>query len=515
MKKFILLVAGIILPLLGIAQTMPEHVSYEKGVYALKMSPNGTWYGSLAGNASLHNTATGEIYVYPDCLLGLGNAVTDTGIAVGDSGDGPAILYNGDIIVPEALQQFWFAQLNAITPDATRLVGIVNNTKRNGVSYVGFVADVNPDLSLSNVTMLPYPEKDLFGSAPQFVTAVWISDDGKTILGQVLDWRGYFGYPIVYKENTQGEWSYSLPSENLFNPTGIDIPVNPWLNEPNFPEPEDYMSGLMLQAYQMKYQQFIEGVIREQPIPEEYMTEEQFAAYEKAVNDYNDWYYSSEQRINDYIRIFDQVLSTSPTFSLNEMTLHPSGEYFMTSGGVVDDNGELVGAIYQFSDKEVMQVLKGPNGALYPSQILEDGTLIASLPMMEVPTSYIMLPGTTEFVSIPDYLEKDYPEISAWIKQNFPGGSGLVSMSHDKTVISGALIPGQLASYDENTDFYYSTYIINGLTAGVEQIASLPEDGVYKVFNLQGVKVLETKDISEVRNLAKGIYIVNGKKVAI
>lgn len=51
--------------------------------------------------------------------------------------------------------------------------------------------------------------------------------------------------------------------------------------------------------------------------------------------------------------------------------------------------------------------------------------------------------------------------------------------------------------------------------AGIEGIVAEPADGVYKVYNLQGVKVLETKDASEINTLAKGIYIINGKKIAL
>lgn len=48
--------------------------------------------------------------------------------------------------------------------------------------------------------------------------------------------------------------------------------------------------------------------------------------------------------------------------------------------------------------------------------------------------------------------------------------------------------------------------------AGIEAIVS--ENG-YTVVGLNGVKVLETRDASQVKALPAGIYIVNGKKVAI
>lgn len=51
--------------------------------------------------------------------------------------------------------------------------------------------------------------------------------------------------------------------------------------------------------------------------------------------------------------------------------------------------------------------------------------------------------------------------------------------------------------------------------SGVESLVAEPNDGVYRVYNTQGVKVLETKDASSVNNLPAGIYIVNGKKVKL
>lgn len=51
--------------------------------------------------------------------------------------------------------------------------------------------------------------------------------------------------------------------------------------------------------------------------------------------------------------------------------------------------------------------------------------------------------------------------------------------------------------------------------AGVEELEAQPADGLYKVYNPQGIKVLETKDESLIRTLPAGIYIVNGKKVIL
>lgn len=51
--------------------------------------------------------------------------------------------------------------------------------------------------------------------------------------------------------------------------------------------------------------------------------------------------------------------------------------------------------------------------------------------------------------------------------------------------------------------------------SGIGDLVAEPEDGVYRVYNLQGVKVLETKDASLLNTLSKGLYILNGKKVML
>lgn len=56
---------------------------------------------------------------------------------------------------------------------------------------------------------------------------------------------------------------------------------------------------------------------------------------------------------------------------------------------------------------------------------------------------------------------------------------------------------------------------INNADAGVEDLESDPFGGVLKVYNPQGVKMMETKDPSMLNLLPSGIYIINGKKVKL
>lgn len=61
----------------------------------------------------------------------------------------------------------------------------------------------------------------------------------------------------------------------------------------------------------------------------------------------------------------------------------------------------------------------------------------------------------------------------------------------------------------------HSFRIDTGREAVVKSIADQPTDVIYNVFNLQGVKVLETIEASKINNLPSGIYIINGKKVIL
>lgn len=70
-----------------------------------------------------------------------------------------------------------------------------------------------------------------------------------------------------------------------------------------------------------------------------------------------------------------------------------------------------------------------------------------------------------------------------------------------------------LGSDGENSAAFAAVYTI-GDSVGVEFVAA-DENGVYNVFNMAGVKVMTTADAADFTTLPAGIYIINGKKIAI
>lgn len=516
MKKLIaVFILSILSPVIIMAQGNNEPV-FVPGMFAIKISPNGKWVGSQAGYAAIYNTETNEMISYSGGYLGNGNTIADNGMAVGDGENGGCIMWDGEIIYPETFSDGYYSP-NAITRDATRIAGFMNNPEKNEVAYVPFVVDMSSTGEVPEPIALPYPKLDLFKAPPYMVSAQCISDDGKVIIGQVQDWRGMYTYPILYVENEAGEWSYILPSEQLFNPTHIELPQNPWLYKPEYPYPEDFMTGTKRDAYLEAYKAWSTGMGSE-PMVDEYMSEEQFQEYKEAVDEYNEWYYGEADKISEYVKIYDQVLATTPDFSLSETCIHPSGDYFMAHGGVIDEENKMLGKIFVFSkDGEILKEIQPENADLYPSQILSDGTLVATLPVaIGIPTTYLMLPEEEEFISIQDFLRPENSSFANWIDETIPYGTGHLVSSDNLSVMAGGLLPDNLASYTAGDNFRFSSYIMTNInTAAVETIDVSPTEGVYRVYNLQGLKLMETKNQEDIRSLEKGIYIINGKKVVL
>lgn len=522
MKKNLILLSGLLLPVAVMAQETVEPMII-KTFYALRINRPGTIIGSQIGNAAVYNIATGKVDYYDECELGKGNVLTNDGIAVGDQNGTPVFMKDGQIIYQDVLAgTYWFSPINGITPDGTWVTGYHNNTGK-GPMYVPYVASVDASGKVGAAIDLPYPPEDFFGISPQFVIAQNISDDGNTISGSVLDGKGDYSYPIIFTKSDSGDWDYSLPTADLFNPTGIDIPENPWQNEPAYPDPEKYIDPLLKPLYDQAYQDYLDGKAAE-PNPANYMSDEGYEEYKAAVEYYNEWWYSSEERFDEYNRIYRQVLETTVGFPYNDQALVPSGEYMYCQGIYTNSKGVTIGSVYQYDrNGTLMRELETPNPLAYPHQVLTDGTLIVTLPIGAVPVSWILFPGEEEFISVVDYLEPDYPELVEFLEDNYEGRSGIASFSDDMTILTAGVIPWQLTipedqlDPDDESEFVYTSYLFKGLkpSAGIEAIVAPEANGIFKAYNISGVKVLETKDANEINNLPKGIYIVNGKKVFV
>lgn len=521
MKKLFVLTTVLI----GLSASAQEVTPLSLGDFmALRLSSDGLYCGGQDrwGSCVVYNTEDGKIFYYTNFYPGGGQFVADNGWAVGQSMDGMqgVVMINGQQpVVPAVLNQYASSVFESVTPDATRACGWLTNPGRGPV-VIPFFVDIDETGNISEPVILPYPDKDFFETTPQYCTAGFISDDGRVIAGQVTDGSGFYCYPIVYRMNENDEWEYYLPSEKLFNPNGLPIPQ--WPDE-NFmpPNPVDYMDEESAEEW--------ERLVAEQKEPwsrlDEFMTPEKWAEYNDAMDEYWAKMKDFNEGVDRYWREMAQ-LSQGARFTMGAMALNPQGTMIAIPGVLTEEETTTDIAtgyqLYQFDLVNDSYSFPAPDATTMaiPYQMMEDGTIISV--SQSNYRGYLILPESGKYIPLEEYLETSRPEWLPWMRANLSQqttvfnpatgqyedatylASGVISFNREMTIMSGGFFDG------ENT----SSYIFGAAKSGVEELTEdIVSDQVYVVFNLQGVKVLETKDAGRLKELPKGVYVVNGKKV--
>ena len=495
---------------------------------ARKISTDGKWVCCYGTTIVVYNVDNQSTYLYPECSIGKGNCIAADGTVVGSRDDYSVVMKDGEIIELPVFERYGFSGINGINSAGTMVTGYVQNPVLQdgsivdpfdeGVTvFVPITADITPEGNIEKINFLPYPDKDFLGFAPMYVTGEWISDDGKTILATMTDSYGRFEDPIVYRQGPDGKWSYSTPTKEFSNPEGIVLPENPWNLFPDEPNLKDYMTPLEYQAYSLAMEKFLFNGGPE-PNLYDYMTEEMAQKYIEDYRAYENYFYDHKDEIDAYENAYREILQTSLYF--RDSAMDPQGAFFASSAVGYNDEGTNAPSHVMIFNTQTGEYtsLDSQYSELKIHQILSDGTVLAytGLFTYEVLKGYILLPGATDFIPFADYLYTVNEGYAKWLDDTFPKGEGIISASDDLSVVAGGV--DILAALDENMfpNSIMLTYVFPVMkSSGVESIEIPEEDGSYKVYNLMGVKVLETKEKSEINNLGKGIYVVNGKKIAI
>lgn len=549
MKKYLLLTCAL-LPgaFMANAQEELDGVKILPQGYMRKITHNGeTLIGQTGdGGTITYNLQTNRKFFYSSFSSGNGYPCADNGWLVGcdmyDSGQA-AIMNNGKTINVTSLKKYTMSDLHSITPDATRTCGLAGggmSLDEGHFMYEPLYCDIDADGNIGEPVFLPFPKRDYFGKMPQYCSAVWMSDDGKTILGQVTENSGRFNrYPILYKQDENGEWDYALPADKLFNMDNLPIPQDPGSFEqafPNvvFPELKNFMTP-------QQYAEFEEAVDIWQasgmdPDLDPYdnlfifMTQEQMEAYNECVDTYNDAAMTYNDMFDTYMMQLWDVIDCSVFFLQNAMALsHDGKKMAMTAVENMDLPNEVyVPWLFDLETGECKRI--GPmNMHLITNQVFPDGTVIAATPAGETnpAQSYIYTPELDRFLPIQDYLSNIGSPYGEWIKKNLTGEvmvgldpqggymfrtmtvSGILSASEDFSVLAAGV-----DGYVLDMDMYF-TYVLDMNNSNVDEIVPENQEEVYRVYNLQGLNVLNTTNRDEIKNLDKGIYIINGKKVKL
>lgn len=507
------------------------------------------------------NNVTGEEYLYEACTIGYGNPVSKDLKVVGTDKifmKAAFLLPDADPEIIEPLAKYSESFAYGINWEGTRLCAIVANPQGNDLDendpekmtmmYLPVCCDIDPvSGKVTDPVFLPTPPRDFFGLVPQYCTAFWISDDGKTILGQVIDNSGFFIYPIVYKQDANDNWSYILPSESLFNPDNLEVPKWP-VPEMDAPQATDFIGSADNKAYFEQLLEEWDGDEYNSPYEllnpatagsHALMTQDEWDAYQKALLEFSLYYEKYQTEIDEYYDQYSYFIAHSANFLQSSMSMNNEGTLVsqtrvvtkvLSATEIVHYN---VPIIFNLVDGSI-QELGNDYSQLEIQQIMSDGTIIAASPKPSS-TSPDLTPqhtlvrqaGTTDFIPIDDFIKASNPEAYSWMQEflfhEVPIGydeygdllykpmtvTGLVAVSEDWTTMSGG-VDTWAWNFEDGEYFTYFLTGLNNPNAGIEGVNIDGSESPSYIHNMQGVKIND-----RIESLSPGIYIINGKKVII
>ena len=522
-------------------------------------SPNGEYAIQDPGDHSplvIMDLNNAKDYTYSETYeTGQGNCVSNTGVVVGNTllSDKASYWQNGAwklLSVPfYSLQSF----ANGITPDGKMIVGNITPDvyvgDYEGTYLVPVYWELGADGKYAGPYSLPYPTMDFTNRNPQKVTAIRVSDDGNTIAGQMLDYKGQVNQPVIFQRGQNGEWTYSLLLDELFHPEGVPVPVYPG----EAPRQQQFMTQQEIDAFNKAMEEW------EQNTPDDYDYYPDI--YKFMTQEERDAFYEADFIWQEEIVQFDIDLSilmqAVPNFDINNI--------FMTSDGSLvasTDAKFYMDEAQGINFKEFVPYLIDVNSDTYRkfpavddvqimiSGLTDDGVLIGqnNNSLYGIYNGYILPAGKNEFIPLYDFVKEVDENTAAWMAENMTHTYDRYDFDNNKVVPTEILATGvpftnpdmsligfaQYCFWDYTSDIEYYGYLISlPPYAGVEEIASDDEEvsigllpggdlringevNRLEVFAINGMKVYSADsprgEIST--NLSKGVYILKATTAA-
>lgn len=533
MKKLLLLGAAAVAVSSASAMEPQEWADQQ----ILSISPNGTYSAAeYVGSITLINNETGESTTLEGdemlrYTLGMGNSVSNNGIVVGSFGNYPGYMKDGEwhnlkTDFPQNVNN-----ANGITPDGTRICGTAGTaamtTEDTPVPMQSPVVwTLQADGTYSDPVMLPYPQVDYTNRLPQYVTALAISDDGKTVSGLMTDYQGFMTTLLYYTLNDNNEWVMHDEFGRLANPNNVPIPEFPGDCEEG-PSLEDFMTAEEKQAYEDALTAWTESGTWDYstyPNLEDFMTDEEKAAYEAAYNKWNTEVYAPWQAATDeFYEAIAKCNGTSLTF--NNTVLSGDGKTVIATAQLpYDDPNSFDGVSY--ADHVAKFDLDGDTYVTFEeadmngTAIAGDGTVLSYARATTPDQAWVYLPGTTKDpVSIMNYVKERDEDMYEWMQEKMVHDLEAYDMETWELIViadyefTGIPLCGRnlnvfscmTSNYWDYSSDVYSFVIPMG---GADSVKGIGNDSAAKVMLFKGGRIVVEGDVQAVN-----VYDLSGRKV--
>lgn len=509
--------AFIALALLAATGVQAQTAKMYEGVAFDKNSPNGKWLAeNNQGSLSILNAATDDTYsLYDEQGLemyspGLGNSLSNTGKVCGFTMK-HAFLWADDELSYTALAEpsgvgTSFNGAQGFTPDESRIVGALGSKgaslTTDGMMCYPVYWEKNA-AGTYDIHTLPYLAKDFAGGTPQSVIAVCVSDDGHTVVGTLVSWSGRYKFPIVFKEDSEGNWTYTLlGKDNIYDESRLsELPELP--AEPVEPAYKDYMSEddlvdyeAALEDYQTALSNYNNGITSVEPtypVVSDYISdatkkEEYIAAATQYVSDHKAW----ENKWKQYANALDGI-TTGASFKQNNLWLSPNGQYLATS---LDRDGVTYPGYFDLTEESPVfhECASGEEGML-ATGVLNDGTVFAASPVVEKTRfTFVFTPEATAPVSFHDYLATRSEEMAKWLADN-----NTFTVAGTDSIVSGTVHVG--GNGDVFVAYYANYYDGSG-------------DSRSYVIDMTATNGIHNTSTATQQNAATGVFDLTGRRIA-
>lgn len=489
MKKILLIGFAGILSLTSLADNQTL-----KNIAVDKMSPNGVWASgssTVENSVIVWNPSNNGVYTITEFSEGRGNSISNEGIVIGFYQNGatvtPRYILNGirkDITLPETGTAFNGVELNmyegpfiynlsnnlqalypsGITPDGKKVVGywkpwfgFTLNYNDYFLTTLPFVADFDSSTGkLSNFVILPFPNysgwdyqkeesveslkaTDYAGGIPDKITAQYISEDGKTIVGLVSNSKGQHFYPVIWKYDGS-KWSDArFPTiENI-----DEVPAQePEASLPNPMYVESYQGYTNMEASTL-FQKYLTDPKKQEEFlkiyyndtrdygpdsPEEIKDFVDEDKYEQLLEDYDKWVnWNDPDAENGYwksydkwIASMDEFYSKYPFFDEFALVVNQEGSLAACVQSDIIGHPEDKNFIYHVWSVDLStgkyEKFQSKYDKLNPHQLLANGDIMAHT--TNGYASYIHPAKATDFIPAGQYLKATNPDAYKYILEN-------------------------------------------------------------------------------------------------